>query len=778
MAYSANRGGSNDNMSYNQEQMSPEDAKQQKQQEATKDALKVGAKAAGAYFGGAAGAAAAGAIADSKVGDKVLNEGAEKLNKIPGVAKKTEALKDSGATDAANKAVDMFGSKGGGAAGAGKAAGAAEGAADAGKAAGADKAANGLNNSAGDKTPASSDAMNNLSNMGGGNRNQSTDFGEEEDSVEQQDVLISAQAKKVLALSAIFLPVILVVILIVVVIAAIGGVTGDYEDAIAAYAASGGDTGGVVYEPSSDQAKAFYDRIDEAKSSMESEGEELDIIKLVAVYHIINRRSASYDYDYFTTSRLKEIARQITRDKEETKKNLAQNIFPQYFPNNTDAQNKAMADEVYEYIDNYRSMVGITEDEDEYYDSYDCVGGTGVCTYDIKGFNINGSIHKKKMSIDNLQVRLMQCGSPYGTGSYTKPIKQSLVPFESYVTGVSYAEVGTDYKKSAQQAQMIAARSFALARPTAMGNSAGKKLAKENGKWILQISSCVADQVFCNVDQGCSYMGGGDGQGGYVVSGTGKGTRSKEALASNSKTREYSNEVQGMLLVDKNGYVVYTNYTSTEQKKMSSLANQGLDYKQILLKMYPKAVGIYKANCGTDSCSGSTGDYAKWRQWDKKWSSTPMGTSGSTLGKIGCLATSVSMLIAKSGVPTTKISGSFNPGSFVKAMNKVGGIDGNGNYQWYKTSSVVPNFQYVSSQYVKGKSKAEKLKIAKDLTSKGYYVVAEVKGATPGNQHWVAVDRVNDNSLVIMDPGYGKTKLWDNFYKVDKTSTFAYFKVV
>ena len=34
MAYSANRGSSNGNMSYNQEQMSPEDAKKQKQQEA------------------------------------------------------------------------------------------------------------------------------------------------------------------------------------------------------------------------------------------------------------------------------------------------------------------------------------------------------------------------------------------------------------------------------------------------------------------------------------------------------------------------------------------------------------------------------------------------------------------------------------------------------------------------------------------------------------------------------------------------------------------------
>ena len=54
---------------------------------------------------------------------------------------------------------------------------------------------------------------------------------------------------------------------------------------------------------------------------------------------------------------------------------------------------------------------------------------------------------------------------------------------------------------------------------------------------------------------------------------------------------------------------------------------------------------------------------------------------------------------------------------------------------------------------------------------------AEVKGGTPGNEHWVAIDRVNNDSMVIMDPGYGKTRLWDTFYKVEKTSTFAYFKV-
>ena len=153
-----------------------------------------------------------------------------------------------------------------------------------------------------------------------------------------------------------------------------------------------------------------------------------------------------------------------------------------------------------------------------------------------------------------------------------------------------------------------------------------------------------------------------------------------------------------------------------------------------------------------------------------------MGTSGATLGRIGCLVTSISMLIAKSGVPTNNVGASFNPGTFVKALNKVGGIDGNGNLSWYSVEKVVPKFQYVGNANVRGKTQAEKIKIAKNLTSQGYYLVAEVKGATEDNQHWVAVDKVLDNSIIIMDPGYGKTKLWDSFYPVNKTTQFAYFK--
>ena len=769
MAYSANRGNNGDNMPRSQEQITPEEAKKQKQKEASKDALKVAGKGAATYFGGAKAGQLADKVANSKVGDKVLNEGAEAINKMPGMAKTTEKLKDSGVTDLADKAVDAVDGnelsnntipekK-------------VETAIPTGEPQSSEK---NNNSAAGGKTPASSSGINKPKEQ----TNNREEYQEEEQNEKQDEQSLSPEKiivkyKRIITVVSILGPAILGAFLILFIIITLGGTTGDFEDALAASSVSGGDTGGYIYTVNDPKAKAFYDRIDKAKSSMESEGEELDVVKLVAVYHIINRKDGKYDYDYFTTSRLRSIAREITRDREETKNNLAQNVFPKYFPNNTAEENMSMAEDVFEYIDNYNSTIGHNPEDDEYYDS-ECTGGTGVCTYDIKGFNINGKIYSKKMTISNLQVRLMECGSPYGTGSDTKAIKQPMVPFEKYAAGVAYAEVGTGYHQNAQKAQMIAARSYALARPTAMNNQNGKKLAKENEQWILQISSCVADQVFCNIDQGCSYLGGGDGQGGIVVSGTGKGIRSNPPLPASSNLRKNANDVQGMLLVDKNGYVVSTGYTSTEQKKMSGLANAGLDYKQILLSMYPKAANIYKANCGNDSCTGSTGEFSKWLQMNSKWGSTQMGKSGQTLGKIGCLVTSVAMQIAKSKVPTGKIN-PFNPGTFVKAMNSVGGIEDDGDFIWEKTSQVVPKFQYVGQTSVSGQTKSQKLSSIKNLLSKGYYIVAEVKGNT--GQHWVAIDGVSGDNVLMMDPASNSTQMWSQ-YNWSNTSTLGYFKAV
>lgn len=401
----------------------------------------------------------------------------------------------------------------------------------------------------------------------------------------------------------------------------------------------------------------------------------------------------------------------------------------------------------------------------------------GSCVYNIKGFKIGSNTIKKKMEVSNLKVRLMECGSPYGNGNYMTPLNEPLIDFETYIAGVANAEIGSNKPAEAIKAQMVAARSYSLARPTAMNNALGKKLEKENGQWILQISSCVADQVFCNIDEGCSYMGGGDGQGGIVRSGTVSGAmRTRPALATDHILRTLAQEVTGKVLVDKNGYIISSGYLSTEQNMFESLANKGLNYKQILLQVYNQgnrnygAYDIQQMPCA--STSVSTGEFSKWKQYGSSWSNIKLGNSDRTIGSAGCLVTSISMLIAKSGVQTT-VNGQFDPGTFVQKLNASGGFEG-ANLYWAKVSSAAPNFIYQNKISVVGLSKSEKISKINSLLNNGYYITAEVKGNT--GQHWVAIDSVSGDTINMMDPGSESTNMWQQYNWVN-TSTLAYFKV-
>ena len=73
-----------------------------------------------------------------------------------------------------------------------------------------------------------------------------------------------------------------------------------------------------------------------------------------------------------------------------------------------------------------------------------------------------------------------------------------------------------------------------------------------------------------------------------------------------------------------------------------------------------------------------SGEYVNWRQAGQSWSNIKIGNTNSTIGNIGCLVTSIAILIEKSGVPTPNIE-PFNPGTFVEALNKNGGFDERGN---------------------------------------------------------------------------------------------------
>lgn len=169
----------------------------------------------------------------------------------------------------------------------------------------------------------------------------------------------------------------------------------------------------------------------------------------------------------------------------------------------------------------------------------------------------------------------------------------------------------------------------------------------------------------------------------------------------------------------------------------------------------------------------NSGEYVNWRQTDSRWSSVRLGNTNSTIGQIGCLVTSISVLIDKSGV-NTEIT-PFNPGIFVEALNKNGGFDDSGNLKYYAIQKVVSRFSFVGNVNLRGKTREQKMQLINKYISEGYYISAEVKGATSGSQHWVAVMNVNNNIIYMVDPASSSTDMWSS-YEWSKTSQFVYFR--
>ncbi len=170
---------------------------------------------------------------------------------------------------------------------------------------------------------------------------------------------------------------------------------------------------------------------------------------------------------------------------------------------------------------------------------------------------------------------------------------------------------------------------------------------------------------------------------------------------------------------------------------------------------------------------GSSGELTEWKKRGKEWSNIRIGTSSKYISNAGCLVTSIAILIKKSGVPTKNIQ-PFNPGTFVIALNNVYGFDG-ANLKYDAVSKVVPNFVYQGRVYLTGKTKQEKYNEIKKYYENGYYLAIEVLGATKISQHWVALDKVENNIIYMLDPDTYEVDMWKQ-YDFNKTTQFVFFK--
>lgn len=201
---------------------------------------------------------------------------------------------------------------------------------------------------------------------------------------------------------------------------------------------------------------------------------------------------------------------------------------------------------------------------------------------------------------------------------------------------------------------------------------------------------------------------------------------------------------------------VMNQYSFTDEQKKNTrelLSNNYSDWWSQLL---------YGANFG---------DFINWKQTDEILANTPIGTSGKTLGQIGCLATSISILIERSGAGKTIVP--FTPQTFVQKMNENGGFDGKGNLQYGAITKFISSFSFVGRVNLEGKSKNEKYQLINKYQSHNYYLAVEVMGNT--GQHWVAVIDTADNRVTMADPGSSATDLWI-YYDWKNTSQFVYFK--
>lgn len=530
-------------------------------------------------------------------------------------------------------------------------------------------------------------------------------------------------------------------ILILLVMAVLMGGIADFDDAFGISYYMDENTGGVNYEATSKETKKLYERIEKVHKKFEDSGKYFDTLNLMAVFHVLYTTDNRFDYDYMTESRLTDIANLMFKDgvyDEETfRQNLTEKLFKKYFPKMKTTQHEKLTNEVFKYIEFYKDLVG---------EETDCTVSTS-CSYNLEGFYEKGKGNvKQKINASNIKVQVTSCGA----GSIV-----STVTFEDYIMGVLHAETTNDVSMEALKAYAIATRNYALT----------KNIVEENDSQVIKVSGCASDQKYCDIKEGCSKSTGS------LVT--------KDKLDANSKIRTAVDSTKGEVLVNDQGYAIKTTNASGNLKNFTSLANAGKDYKQILIEVYNSANTQYgasdikKMSCDNSKvCSSASGPYTNWKQYEGPWANVQLGSSGKTLKQIGCLTTSLAILIAKSGVKTN-IS-DFNPGTFAEAMSKNGAYDSGGSIvSWTVVSKIAPGFKYVSTTYVSGYTKQQKLNILKDLLNQGYYVTAEVMGDT--GQHWVAIDSIQGDKVNIIDPGDNKTDLWAG-YNWQNTSKYVYYK--
>lgn len=353
----------------------------------------------------------------------------------------------------------------------------------------------------------------------------------------------------------------------------------------------------------------FYENVEKIRDEYKEKGKEINAMYITATYHIISRKIDNVKYEDITEDLIKEMAEGMlggnsTYSKDTYTAYLKEKLLTRYKDIDSSEYDDVI-EEIFEYIDQY--MKEVYGDEKK-----SCTSTTGgSCTYTFNGVH---GLNSESINLSNIQVKLMSSSDcPGGTDNVA--LNEPLIPFEEYVLGVGYGELGANYNYEVTKVHLIAARSFALTRPYYNRGAKGVKISKEGNQQILQIRSCVADQVFCNTKLGCSADYAISTQP-MIYSGTTHQYVYQQPLSNypNSNLEKAWKETMGMVGVDKDGKAVLMPYALNNTREdpqdprvWVKWAESGKDYKAIILAAYPEIVQIKQTSCSETTESTENG---------------------------------------------------------------------------------------------------------------------------------------------------------------------------
>ncbi len=161
--------------------------------------------------------------------------------------------------------------------------------------------------------------------------------------------------------------------------------------------------------------------------------------------------------------------------------------------------------------------------------------------------------------------------------------------------------------------------------------------------------------------------------------------------------------------------------------------------------------------------------YKNWVQSDASWGSIKLGSSSDTMASSGCLVTSIAMLMCHSG---SADSDYFTPADLVGYLNDNDGFTHTGSLYWAQVDGFISDFNLVNYNIsLSGMTRSEKTALMAAYIDCGYAVVI----GTKNSGHWVALDRIENDTVYIFDPGSSYTNLY-SAYDESKITRLAVFK--